>query len=292
MKVSRYNFLAVIFLSISIVGFNSCDDECFDESDPLCENYDPCWEKQAADANFMISQKVFRSTMIDNEIVSIPIDTFIGDTVLLGVPIFFDAYTTNADNYQWKVGTDNRTWRESSLYLNFDRNSTELLNRHLPVKLIVDKEAYPNCFAGDDGVDTVQKSIYFVKREDAKYFGVWEGYFNGDNTDKQRIEIYYDNSGGNFFVYFKNLFGVNNDCISETRNTYIGYKEASMFAEMIDWRTCSPGFYHTAAVKMNVVEKPVETISISYTQSKTITNPNTVGVTEESEVTFEGTRVQ
>lgn len=288
-KLILFHLLAVVLL----ISFSSCEEECYDESNPLCENYNPCWDKVAANANFIVSQKSFYTTDVNGSVVYVPIDTFISDTVLLGIPVYFNADDHEAESYQWKVGTDTRTWTERSLYLNFDKNDVSLIGTPLPVQLITTRKAYPDCFEADDGIDTVQKNIHFVHKKDALYFGTWEGYINDDVNNVYQIKIYWSEEGGDFYVYFENLFNVG--CISDV-DGYLGYKEARIDVELNDdWTDCSPNaYYYAFRLKMNVIQRETmsDLLKMNWTQTKVIIPVDGPITNEVSEITFTGHRIQ
>lgn len=293
------NYKSILFYCFSIViiiAFSACNEECYDETNPLCENFNPCWDKVETDASFMVSQKSFTEDYIDGDVVYFPLDTFISDTLLLGIPVYFDANDHDAESYKWTVGTDVRVWEEEKFYLDFDKNDASLIGVPLPVQLVTTRNPYPDCFEGDDGIDTIQKNIHFVDRKDALYFGTWEGYINDNINDKYQIKIYWSELGGDLYVHFENLFNVG--CISEVigSNNYFGYKEARIGATLDDdWDICSPNAYYIASrIKVNVTtsEGTHDLLEMKWYQIKTIIPSNGPVIDETGDVTFTGHRIQ
>jgi hypothetical protein len=100
------------FFFISTLFF-SCREDCDDPTNLLCPNYDPCASVFPADASFVVLDSI-TPTWADTSI------GFVCDTFGTGSTIYFKALKKNiGTTYEWKVGTDARTWTESEFNLIF-----------------------------------------------------------------------------------------------------------------------------------------------------------------------------
>mgnify|MGYP000457001283 CR=1 FL=1 len=210
MKVSKNIFsLSTVLLVLCLVGFSSCDDECFDERDPLCENYDPCWDW--VEPNFQMGNTGFYYDDVKEA----------SDTVLFGV-VYFEAKVADALEYTWKIGTDSRTWNTSQFTLNFRKSqNAHLRDSPILVTLIVKRALNTKCVSDDDGIDTLSRHLHFRYDVEAAFWGDWEGYIDDetDNIYQLRVEQYFENGSSfpNMKIY--NQYGEGEDCYHEYSST-------------------------------------------------------------------------
>ncbi len=128
MKNTRWlliSFLGLIFLN-----------NCKEKPEPI----DPCKDKTATNADFIIEQQVGERW-------------FEGDTVISSQfnKVRFTA-KHDADSYLWKIGSETITTK-SFIRTLFPENSS------VSIKLIVSQEPSTQCFPNDDGKDTVEKKL-------------------------------------------------------------------------------------------------------------------------------------
>jgi hypothetical protein len=115
-------------------------------------------------------------------------------------------FTASEDNatYLWLIGSG--TYTQKSFSLNFP---TTLTNQSIPITLIVSKTPDKNCFPGDDGKDTITKTIHFVNYKNAVINGQYQGYLEGNPSDTFTVTIDPLRPGGLFAgdssLYITNL---------------------------------------------------------------------------------------
>lgn len=129
--------------------FSSCDKECFDETNSLCENYDYCTSfiHVPTNADFTMYECIacgFGDTLMR-----------VTDTIL-GGDVTFSAHE-ELDSYEWQVGTDTRVWTDQTFTLDFGLYVGEVI-----IRLIGRKRLYLDCYPDDDGIDTVYKKLWVV----------------------------------------------------------------------------------------------------------------------------------
>jgi hypothetical protein len=160
--------------------------------------------------------------------------------------VYFKANIDNAIRYEWKVGTDNRTWNTKEFQLNFsDDDSTILRYNPIEVRLIVEYET-SDCFPENDGIDTVYKTIHFRAYWENQIEGVWEGHLD-DNTNhsyqmildiKKSLSI--ASNSDNLFIY--NQYGLNSGCFHYYSSGfgYLGCRNLinSDHGHAYNWETC------------------------------------------------------
>lgn len=110
------------------------------------------------------------------------------DTVSTFSDIQFAAICDDMTRYEWKVGTDNRTFTEPSFTLYFTQPAT------IEVKLIVYKDEDLNCPDNTIRVDSIMKVLTIIDKEITYVPGIYRGY-NTDNPNHEfDIEIRFDST--------------------------------------------------------------------------------------------------
>jgi len=145
------SFLGIILLLINVLGCKCKKTEitdCFEPTNPLCKNYDPCYGKKPVSAEFIIEDKL---NLVDPE-------TFIieNETLTLGT-IRFTALEENA-KYTWYLGIE--VLHDKQIQRNFYEDTR---GKNITVSLVVEKDSDAKCFPIDDGRDSVSKTFYIVE---------------------------------------------------------------------------------------------------------------------------------
>ena len=144
------------------------------------------------------------------------------DTVLEGYPVTFEA-NQDLDSYEWKIGSDGRTWNEKKVSLDFGGCGTNgcfaptTINITLKGKRVrkeVDSICNPNIKIEEQ--TTTKKLVvmpYNSFGAGANYtkpalVGNYEGFEISEPTKKYTVEVGFKPSayyGGEMYMYFKNL---------------------------------------------------------------------------------------
>ncbi|GEM_PF-886584 len=157
MKFS-FNFLIVITLILAAFLQSCKEDECpcVDETNPECDNYNPCWDKKPVTADFEMSTKW-----------AVDFPDYIGqwhpdiafERGRIGFqPIGYDEDDTTV-KYTWLLG--NEVIHNYSFVRDFE-DTKQTGENNIRMTLIVEKEPNLDCFPLDDGKDSVVKYIKLV----------------------------------------------------------------------------------------------------------------------------------
>lgn len=157
-----YAMLLCSYLALLIV--NSCKDcpNPAQNTPPVdtTKPKDPCEGRTTAfKASFTIYEG---SGLCDTVMVS--------DTVLnrnIGIFKADGDYTS----YEWQIGTDARTWNTKQVRLTFSNNDVGAIR----IRLIARDTNYIKCVAGDDGIDTVFKTLVLQRRSATRMLGKFRG---------------------------------------------------------------------------------------------------------------------
>lgn len=153
------NLFFVFLLGIIGIGVSGCDEDCTDETNIDCPNYDPCWRETPVSAEFTIMQGLG----YNEQRRYFPGDTFETGFVRLQA-------LQKLDSYEWHIGSDNRVFSGQTVELNYSPN-TGWIN----VMLIGKKKHRTGCLPDDDGIDTIQKSFYLVPFDTSLVKGIYRG---------------------------------------------------------------------------------------------------------------------
>lgn len=158
------------------------DNPCCDASNPECANYDPCFGRtDAVSADFRTEKR--RSLSLTRSLI------LQADTFFAGGDVYFVAEDSNAESYEWKVGSDSRTFIDQEFFLRFDCPSS--LYQDIYVQLITERLSDSICTNTDLLRDTVRKMIYFIKEIESPVFGKYRGYLKNDPSTQFDIDILY-----------------------------------------------------------------------------------------------------
>ena len=111
---------------------------------------------------------------------------FDADTVLVSpLGIRFSA-VGKYDSVKWKVGLDPREFTENQFSLRFEDSGS------VEIRLIVFRAPNLECIPNDDGIDTLEKQLVIVPKEESLLIGEFEGYFlsEPDSLFTMKIETY------------------------------------------------------------------------------------------------------
>ncbi len=151
--------LIPLFLALGMLVWQGCK-RCDDPTNPECENFDPCWDAQPLQA---ADFKMWQPLRLD---YTAPVY----DTVFMNKTLVLEA-DSGYESYEWTIGLDT-TKRHTRLepvefYAPYGRIDITLVVRWTPDTL---------CYPEDDGVDTVQKTIYVVDVKELPIWGSYHGY--------------------------------------------------------------------------------------------------------------------
>lgn len=232
------NTFILLLLSICVIIISSCDEDCEDITNPECPNFDPCY------GVIDVPQATIEVGNALSLWPSEPDVLFQGDTLLYG-GVYFKTNIANAIRYEWKVGTDNRTWDTKEFQLNFsDDDSTILRYNPIEVRLIVEYET-SDCFPENNGIDTVYKTIHFRAYWENQIEGTWEGYLddNTNNIYQMTLDIkpsFFTSRDDVLYIY--NQYNEGTDCFHFYSNypQFIGYRNLldNDHGHAYNWETC------------------------------------------------------
>jgi hypothetical protein len=258
------NLLFFLLLGVLLAaGCREDDDEvvdCDDFTNPACSNYNPCHDQEEVSAAFETS------TVLYNRVAEPAIyEVFVHDTFLVGNRVTFEAEEKDAEYYEWKVGSDDRSWHSPSFSLEFSmEDSSLLLANPIPVTLIVRKKPNKACFPDDDGLDTLTKFIYFVRfSENLPYIGTWRGVREDNPSEVYDIKIYRDSSlmsGKTLFI--DNLENDQVDCVKKYyfnswRTAYNGVFGKELLT-LIPYSVCAHKINYRPLIRVNTLDNTIE----------------------------------
>jgi hypothetical protein len=215
--------LAIFLTAAALLLGSGCrkeDDDCFDEGNPRCSNYDPCWDrKEAVSAGFEVGRFF---PLASNS--SFPFDYLpMGDTVFAFSNIKFIATDSTAETYEWSVGTDSRTWYEREFNLIFQ---CDVLHSTLPVRLITTRLRDTSCTEGRFLVDTMTKQLFFAHLGEAVFYGTYKGRLNKYIDEEYEVTIRTDCgacSCSDMRLFIDNL--TNENCVRSGTQFIHSFKE-------------------------------------------------------------------
>lgn len=165
-------FLLFLLTSLLLaIAVQSCKKECHDHTNPKCENYNPCFGKFPALADFTIS-----------EVVSgFPNET---EEVFRMSYVQFSA-KQEFESYQWVIGNHNDTFYTRTCGLkDFPEGET------ITVRLVGKRKPNTDCFPNDDGIDTVYKTFKVTAGDSLMpIVGEYEGYYEGNPNKKVTVKV-------------------------------------------------------------------------------------------------------
>jgi hypothetical protein len=216
--------MRLILMAIGLSGaiyLQSCKEKeaCQNPRDPECENYNPCIDAKPVSAAFHMYE-AHNLLWMPELWVNYDTDTSITNQVR------FKALETNSLSYTWYIGTEVEPRTGSSVVIDFDNNRTPKR-----IRLIVKKDPNRSCFPNDDGVDTLDRMLYFIDRFDslnAPMIGSFKGVSTKNPTEQITVQI------GYYFLP-----------IGYWYTTITGFSDCTAYVTSLDW-----GFRRFIAWKM------------------------------------------
>jgi hypothetical protein len=160
MRVKLFPYLQGYYCLVVGLLLNTCRDK-----EP-----DPCKDLKPFEANFTIEEAIEDTT-------------FVSDTCLVNRFVVFRA-KAGYDSYEWTVGSDSRTFKDSVFALYFENPASGI-----QVRLIAKKKPNTACFPQDNGIDTLTKSLTIVKPEQVVIPGVYRGALVSNPADVFEVRI-------------------------------------------------------------------------------------------------------
>jgi hypothetical protein len=176
--MTRHLPILLLSLFCGLLLWSGCkkddDNTCWDESNPECPNYDPCWDKRTpVSADFEVGAYFHVS---DGSFPKEARYIAGGDTFINYGALRFTALDLDAETYEWRVGSDDRIWTDSLFFLSFPCNVVS--NSSITVQLITTRLRDTICVSAEVLRDTLQQQIHFVFMEDMPFMGTYEGVFS------------------------------------------------------------------------------------------------------------------
>lgn len=169
-------FIPVWPLFLLCLFISACQEPCFDPENPECENYDPCFGLSGTSADFEMFECIK---------CNYPDSLMRKTDTSRGGYVYFEA-KEDLDTYTWKVGSDSRTFTEKRFRLLFTD-----FKGPVPVQLIGTKQVNPSCFPEDNGIDTINKTLFItgvLPDSLTPITGVFEGYDEDQPDSIYKIE--------------------------------------------------------------------------------------------------------
>ncbi|HMQ48926.1 MAG TPA: hypothetical protein PKA00_15755 [Saprospiraceae bacterium] len=160
--MKKVHFSIFILLCITAFCMGGCrkdDDEgCTNPQNPICPNYDPCYGLIPAFSDFVILDSVLSYGNADTSL------SFIADTLMEGYRAYFAAKNReNIERYEWKIGSDPRTFEGPHLELDFYD-----FEGNVTVRLVTHAKNKNDCLNASELTDTAYQDFTVV---DLGYYG-------------------------------------------------------------------------------------------------------------------------
>lgn len=202
----KYFSLIISVLCVVAMLLNSQCRSCDDPSNPDCPNYDPCYGKKPANADFAIKESVGYYTPVFP--TKEPCDTALQSNY-----VFFFPTDTLADSYEWRVGSDPRVFTSKVLYLEFD------VLGEIEVTLKVKYNLNRDCSFYKDSVAIKTKKLTVLPRPQARTIGIFNGYFTSKPQDTFNLETGIDINHSPI-QYYNNF---PNGCVGQQLSEYVNF---------------------------------------------------------------------
>ncbi|MEQ8706148.1 MAG: hypothetical protein RIC19_19610 [Phaeodactylibacter sp.] len=170
-----------LILALALLLASGCrkeDEECYDPTDSSCANYDPCWEKEAVSAGFVMEERVAHF----DSVWHIPTDTILEGGILRLRAL------QPADSIRWQMSGDPRTWDSEELRMQFGGSES------LEISLTLWREPDTLCFPDDDGIDSLTRRLTVVPHPEAAIIGRYRGATDANPDEPYELEIFWRES--------------------------------------------------------------------------------------------------
>jgi len=173
-----------LLIALGFIGclslIQSCKDDCSDPTNPDCENYDPCYGKESADAAFHF----YKDLTTDYGEYHFQTDTIEVYNDGSYIDVYFKVDDKDVDSCWWTVGADSRVFTQKEFMLTFQKDDAPLLTR-----LIVDKSSAKSCHPDKPVRDTFYRTLKFMPLGSSNIYGKYHGYFDGNTSDTGTITV-------------------------------------------------------------------------------------------------------
>jgi len=105
------------------------------------------------------------------------------DSFFVGGQVVIESLVDNALKYEWKLQGDPNLKEGKKLAIYFQEPSVRA-GDSLEIMSIVTRKPNPECIAGDDGVDTLVKKIYFIDFLNAPFAGTYRVHDEINNPEE------------------------------------------------------------------------------------------------------------
>ncbi len=191
-------FIGFLAFSSSLACDKCKEEDCDNPANPHCPNYDPCFGKSETNAEFVILDSIVCGLDFKYLWQSFQIDTSYPKD------IWFRALHKN-DTYEWKIGSDPRTFTEKEFALYID------VPGNIQVRLITTKKIInQNCFPNDDGRDTFYTNLYIAPfTQIAPIYGRFLGHDQHNPSLEYIVEIKSPQTAG----VYNGVYGLPEGCL-------------------------------------------------------------------------------
>jgi hypothetical protein len=220
-----------IIIGILIMGFAvglySCKEECpcVDETNPECDNYNPCWDKKPVTADFETGR--YRPGSWPDYVPDWNPDTAFERGGVIGFKALGYDKSDTSIKYTWLIGSETINGYE------FNRDFVDIRDtdvKEIKVTLIVEGKPNLDCFPEDDGKDTLVKYIQFLDGPcEFLIMGDFKVLFDGYQDSVIISTRAWDNEQSN------DKPGVIEDSCSSYRIIYIGFDPQKTYGDT-NWR--------------------------------------------------------
>tara|TARA_R110002050_G_scaffold200492_1_gene335362 strand:+ start:22773 stop:23576 length:804 start_codon:yes stop_codon:yes gene_type:complete len=219
---------------VFIVFVASCKKEaplCSDVTNPECPNYNPCYGKSMADANFTFGEVCVMAPKTKDGVYY---DSIIySDTIKSYNMVEFSVVQEDYDSLKWFIGSEVLTTSKI-------RRRNFPIDRNITVTLIVWKTADTTCFPNAPNSDTLVKTFY-----SARYPVYYQKRYKG---------IISSNPNDSIFVSFKDseFFGLPLACdgfpgIGGQLSYFMGYRRVIISGREVKY----PCSYNNMGLRLN-----------------------------------------
>jgi hypothetical protein len=292
-----YKIFLLLLSGFIIIG-TGCkdDDECPDETNIICPDYDPCWDREPVFADFTMYRTArARVWLQQDSFIAVPFErkATYGD-------VNFSATDRNATSYHWQVGDNpdnDRFTPDFSM-----RFPCSTVGAQIPVTLTVTRPGDTTCVDWTQTSETTTRILEIVSIEDTAIKGRYRGHLLSKPEEEYTFEVEYINCmdwanlsedcfcSESVLVYHNLL---NHGCSNDTRIRFAEYNFMGIhnFLSVNATHGCDlPLDYgslqiQAALLRLNGEDSIRVDMDISYAQSPTIPFVRTVeafvGVREE-----------
>lgn len=186
---NSYTYLVVLVAGIALV-LNSCKEDecpCVDETNPECDNYDPCFGKDTINTFFKVRRSYGGFPPPGDWCELIPSDTFNGSTIHFSIP---DGGLGN-QSYEWQIGSEAETRKGEAFEVDFsDYLRNNGWETWIPITLSI-RTPLNECLADPkDTLVTVTRELFFSEQTIPwRPLGKYKGYFTHEPENEVTIEF-------------------------------------------------------------------------------------------------------